>query len=116
MSRPVQTHVAYGAILVVTKQPSDPSKVGRLDFVGSAKYTPTDHVHNLLHLDTDFNITFWNDGQLGDDDDLLTQDRVVICFGTLHWDDGLQALALKAQFVLPCVLIFRIRSLRWLLC
>jgi hypothetical protein len=30
----------------------------------------------------DFHVTYWSDGQLIDGDELLIQDRVIICFGT----------------------------------
>ncbi|KAN0069628.1 hypothetical protein V8E54_011934 [Elaphomyces granulatus] len=56
-------------------------------------------------MDTDFHITYWNDGQdIVDFDDILVQDRVIVCFGSLNWDMVLQQLQLKADFILPPLL------------
>jgi hypothetical protein len=45
-----------------------------------------------------------SDGQVGvDGDELLVQDRVIVCFGSVNWDAVLQRLELKAQFVIPSV-------------
>jgi len=104
MSRSCQTHVSYAAILAITQQPPDPFRVGKLEFIASFIHTPSDHVHNLLDVSTDFHVTYWSDGQLIDGDELLVQDRVIICFGSLNWDASLQRLELKAQFVIPYVL------------
>jgi hypothetical protein len=102
MSRPVQTHVSYSAIMAITREPADPFRVGRLEFVGSTIHVPSDHVHNLLPMDTDFHITYWNDSQnVVDVDDLLVQDRAIICFGFFNWDVIQQKLQLKADFIIP---------------
>jgi hypothetical protein len=101
MSCPIQCHVPYSAILAITRQPSDPFRIGNLEFVASTIHSPSDHVHNILPLNTDFHITYWSDGQYIDIDDLLLQDRVIICFGSLYWDVVLQRLRLKAEFIIP---------------
>jgi hypothetical protein len=51
--RPVQSHVSYSAIVAITRQPADPFRVGNLEFVASTIHVPSDHVHNILPVDTD---------------------------------------------------------------
>jgi hypothetical protein len=101
MTQPIQTHISYSAIVVITRQPSDPLRVGNLEFVASTIHNPSDHIYNVLALDNEFHVTYYNHGQTADSDDLLLEDRVIICFGFFNWNVFLQRLELYAHFIIP---------------
>ena len=94
MTQPMQTHISYSAIVVITRQPADPLRIGNLEFIASTIYNPSDHVYNVLALDNEIHITYCNQTQTVDSDDLLIQDRVIICFGFFDWNVFLQRLEL----------------------